>query len=195
MSQDHGPRYSSSGVSRRAALGGIGAAVAVGLTRADRAVAQNTGDLANHPLVGTWAVMTEGGIVPQTHGADGSFIAAYPPNYVDPATGLTFQGPGLGRWEPVSERGGRFSLLQALADAEGAYIGSAQLAAEIEASEDGQSWHDTGGGPHIVVRDAANTVVFDQVVSTPTLVSALRIGATIESLTIPAAPPAGTPEP
>jgi hypothetical protein len=37
--------------------------------------------------------MTMGAVVPQTHGAEGSFVAALPPNYVDPALGLTFRGP------------------------------------------------------------------------------------------------------
>ena len=37
------------------------------------------GDLANHPLVGTWAVQTPGGVVPQIHGPDGSVIVAFPP--------------------------------------------------------------------------------------------------------------------
>jgi hypothetical protein len=135
--------------------------------------------------VGTWVVMSTGGLVPQTHGADGSFIAAFPPNYVDPGLGLTFQGPGLGRWESTGERTGRFTFLQALTDDAGAYVGTFQLAADLEASEDGQSWTGTGPGAHIVMRDATNTVTLDQVVPIDPPVTATRMGATIESVVPP----------
>jgi hypothetical protein len=149
------------------------------------------GDLASHPMVGTWAAMTPGGVVPQIHGADGSFIAAFPSNYVDPQLGLTFQGPALGRWEPNGERSARFTFLTALSDASGAYIGTSQVAAGIEVSEDGQTW--TGGGNtplRIVVRDAANNITVDQVVSGGPPVTGVRIGATAESLVLPVATPA-----
>jgi hypothetical protein len=133
--------------------------------------------LANHPLAGTWAALTEGGVVPQTHGADGSIIAAFPPNYVDPVLGLTFQGPALGRWESTGARSGRFSFLQALADGAGVYAGTFQLAADITASEDGQTWSGTHEA-HVIMRDAGNAVLLDQVLSFDTPVTATRIGAT-----------------
>jgi hypothetical protein len=143
--------------------------------------------LAGHPLVGTWAVMTTGGLVPQTHGSDGSFIAAFPPSYVDPALGQTYQkgvhrGSGLGRWESTGERSGRFTFLQALADSRGDSAGTFQLAADVEVSEDGQTWTATGPGVHIVVRDATNTVTLDQVVPIDPPMTATRMGATIESV-------------
>jgi hypothetical protein len=104
-------------VSRRVALAGLGAG-GFGLALAHRggnAIAQEVGgDLAGHPLVGTWVVMTPGGVVPQTFGPDGSTVAAFPPNYVDPMLGLTLQGPALGRWEATSERQGHFTIIQAL---------------------------------------------------------------------------------
>lgn len=183
--------HSSSNLSRRAALGGVGAAaVAVGLGHAERTLAEDgAGALAEHPLVGAWAVATTGGVVPQTHGPDGSFIAAFPPNYVDPALGLIFQGPGLGRWESTGARSGRFTFLQALSDAAGAYAGTFQLAADLEASEDGQTWAGTGGGAHIVVRDAAYAVTLDQMFPIDPPVTATRMGATIESVVFPAATP------
>ncbi len=158
-------------------------------------MAQEGGDdLANHPLVGTWAVMTPGGVVPQTHGSDGSFIAAFPPNYVDPALGLTFQGPALGRWESTGARGGRFTFLQALSDDAGANVGTFQLAADLEASEDGQTWAATTTAARVIMRDAGNAVIFDQMVQVDPLVTATRIGATIESVVLPVATPmVGTP--
>ena len=173
--------------SRRTALaslgvGGLSLALA---TRGGTATAQEGGgDLAGHPLVGTWAVMTPGGVVPQIHGADGSVIAAFPPNYVDPALGLTFQGPGLGRWEPDGERTGHFTFFQALSDANGALIGSLQLLDALEASEDGQTWSGSNLA-RIIMRDAANTVISDQMVPSDTLVTAHRIGAIAESLVLP----------
>jgi hypothetical protein len=191
-------QQSSSRLSRRTALAGAGAAAAgVGLGQVDHALAQETTPdaLANHPLVGTWAVMTTGGVVPQTHGADGSFIAAFPPNYIDPVLGLTFQGPGLGRWESTGARSGRFTFLQALSDSSGAYVGTFQLAADIEASEDGQTWSGTNTA-HAIIRDPANNVTFDEVLQFDPPVMAARIGATIESVVLPVATPTGgTPTP
>jgi hypothetical protein len=163
----------------------------------DRALAQEaTPDaLTNHPLVGTWAAMTPGGIVPQTHGTDGSFIGAFPPNYIDPALGLTFQGPALGRWESTGPRRGRFTFLQALSDAAGAYAGTFQLAADIEASADGQTWSGTDTA-HAIMRDAANAVTFDEVLAFAVPVTGTRIGATIESVVLPVATSTGgTPTP
>ena len=184
-------------VSRRAALAGLGAGgLALALAAAHPAVAhEGAGDLAGHPLVGTWAVMAPDGVIPQFHGPDGSVVVAYPPNYVDPVLGLTFQGPGLGRWESTGARSGRFTFLQALSDAAGAYAGTFQLAADIEASTDGQTWSGTNTA-HAIVRDAGNAVIFDEVLSFDPPVTAARIGATIESVVLPVATPTGgTPTP
>ena len=195
----HDPRRSFPSLNRRAALTVAGAAAAaLGLGQRHPVAAQEStpAAMANHPLVGTWAVATTGGVVPQTHGPDGSFISAFPPSYVDPALGLTFQGPGLGRWESTGARSGRFTFLQALSDAAGAYAGTFQLAADLEASEDGQTWAGTGGGAHIVVRDATYTVTLDQMFPIDPPVTATRMGATIESVVFPPArPAAATPEP
>jgi hypothetical protein len=163
----------------------------------DRVLAQEATPetLTAHPLMGTWAALTPGGVVPQTHGADGSIIAAGPPNYVDPVLGLTFQGPSLGRWESTGARSGRFTFLQALSDADGAYIGTFQLAADIEASEDGQTWSGTNEA-RAIVRDAGNVVIFDEMLQFDTPVTATRIGATIESVVLPVATSTGgTPTP
>lgn len=181
-------------VSRRSALAGLGLG-ALGVAIARPATAQEAaGNLASHPLVGTWAVITPGGVVPQIHGADGSLIAAFPPNYVDPALGLTFQGPALGRWEADGERTGHFTFIQALSDATGTYVGTFQLADELEAGADGQTWSGATSA-HIIVRDAANNVLIDEELSFDSPVTATRIGATIESVVLPAATPApATPE-
>jgi len=187
------PRVSAT-VTRRAALAGIGAGglgLAVAAGGHPAAAQEGAGDLAGHPLVGTWAVMTPGGVVPQIHGPDGSVVVAYPPNYVDPMLGLTFQGPALGRWEVDGERGGRFAAIQALSDASGAYIGTLLFEAGIEVSADGQTWVGVESTPlRIIVRDAANNVIVDQVVSGGPPVTATRVGATAESVVLPVATPA-----
>jgi hypothetical protein len=185
---------SPSALTRRAALAGLGTAgvgVALATTARFAAAQEGAGDLASHPMVGTWAAMTPGGVVPQIHGADGSFIAAFPPNYVDPQSGLLFQGPGLGRWEPDGERRANFTFLQALSDASGAYVGTVQVAAAIEVSEDGQTWVGVGDGTRVIMRDAANNVTVDQLIPSGDLtVTGIRIGATAESLVLPVATPA-----
>ena len=182
--------------SRRTALAGLSAGgLGLAVTATTRAAgAQDAGtDVAAHPLAGTWAALTPGGMVPQIHGADGSVIAAFTPNYIDPALGLIFQGPGLGRWEADGERAGNFTFIQGLSDANGTYVGTFQLADRLEVSEDGQMW---SGSPtsHIVMRDAANNVLSDEVIPFDSPVTAIRIGATIESLVLPIVTPmTGTP--
>jgi hypothetical protein len=175
-----------------AVSGALSSALTVGRTTA--AQEATPGALAGHPLVGTWAAMTPGGVVPQTHGLDGSLIAAFPPNYVDPVLGLTFQGPALGRWESTGARSGRLTFLQALSDAAGAYVGSFLLAGDIEASEDGQTWVATAEA-HVIVRDAGNAIIFDQVTPVDPPVTATRMGATIESVVLPEVTPPATPAP
>ncbi len=173
--------------------GAFASAFAVGRTTMAQEATPDA--LANHSLVGTWAAQTPGGVVPQTHGADGSIIGAFPPNYVDPVLGLTFQGTALGRWESTGAHSGRFNLIQALTDGAGAYVGTFQLAADIEASEDGQTWSGTDTA-RAIMRDAANNVTFDEVLSFATPVTGTRIGATIESVVLPVATATGgTPTP
>jgi hypothetical protein len=180
-------------LSRRTALAGLGA-TGLGLALASSATAQEASlsDLAGHPLTGTWAALTPGGVVPQIHGADGSIITAFPPNYVDPALGLTFQGPALGRWEADGERTGHFTFIQALSDANGTYVGTFQLADELEVSADGQTWSGATSA-HIIVRDAANNVLVDEEFSLDSPVTGTRIGATIESVVLPVVTPVATP--
>ncbi len=162
----------------------------LGLDRLDRAAAQEATptDLAGHPLVGTWAVMTPGGVVPQIHGPDGSIISAFAPIYVDPTLGLTFQGPALGRSESTGARSGHFTVIQALSDANGTYLGTFQFEANPEVSADGRTFVNTAP-QRVIVRDAANNVTIDQVFSAPP-VTATRMGATMESVVLPVATPA-----
>jgi hypothetical protein len=128
--------------------------------------------------------------VPSIFAADGTLSIAYPPNYVDPVLGLTFQGAMLGTWEPVSERGIHFTAIQTLTDAEGIFVGTFTLEGHPLVSEDGQSFTDVTPDARIIVRDAANAVLVDEVITGG--VTAVRI--TPGSLIFPeGTPSAGTP--
>lgn len=180
-------------ISRRSTLAGLaggGLGLAFAAAARPAAAQEGAGDLDGHPMVGTWAVMTPGGVVPQIHGPDGSVVVAYPPNYVDPMLGLIFQGPSLGRWEADGERNGHFTVIQALSDASGAYIGTLLFEAHTEVSDDGQTFSGSGPNVRVIVRDAANNVTFDQVVPVDPPVTATRVGASPESVILPVASPA-----
>lgn len=191
--------FSACALSRRSALGrsaAIGAALGLGSHVGRVAAHQATpAALAGHPLVGTWLVNTPGGLSPAIFAADGSVVLGVTPNYVDPQLGLTFQGPLLGTWEPDGERSGHQTVVQALSDANGTYTGTYMFDGYPEVSADGQTF--TASKPQrVVVRDAANTIILDQVFPMEPPVTATRIGATIESVVFPAATPtAGTPAP
>jgi hypothetical protein len=191
-------RHSSSSLSRRAALGGVGAAaVTLGLAQVDRSLAQEAtpGAVGRHPLAGTWLVNTPGGLSPATFAADGSVTLGVPPSYVDPALGTVFQGPALGSWEPDGERRGHFTVVQTLSDANGTYLGTVLFEGYPEVSADGQRFG--GDTPQrVIVRDAANNVTFDQVIPMEPEVTGTRIGPAIESVVFPApTSTAGTPAP
>jgi hypothetical protein len=186
-------------VSRRTAFTGLGVTglgVALAATTHYASAQEATpAAMAGHPLVGTWAVMAPDGVIPQIHGPDGSVVVSSPLSYVDPMLGLTFRSPALGRWEADGERSGHFAVLEALSDPSGAFIGTLLFEGGIEVSADGQTWVGGGSTPlRVIVRDAANNVTFDQVLSGGPPVTATRIGATVESVVLPVATPAaGTP--
>ena len=185
-------------MSRRTTLAGLGAG-GLGLAlaaSARQASAQEATPypMAGHPLVGTWLGMSPGGAVPFILGPDGSVVSAFPPNYVDPKLGLTFQGAALGAWEATGERSGRFTAIQALTDAKGAYVGTWQYEGHPEVSKDGQTFSDRTP-QRLITRDAANRVIADQVLPVNPPVTATRVGATVESVVLPVATPAAaTPE-
>lgn len=134
-------------MSRRSALGNAGvAAAALGLSgRAGRAAAQETTPdaLASHPIAGAWLVIVPSPPAQASFAADGIVTVAYAPNYVDPMLGLTYQGPMLGMWEPVSERGIHFTAIQTLIDAEGTLVGTFTLEGHPLVDEDGQGFTET----------------------------------------------------
>jgi hypothetical protein len=139
-----------------------------------RSSQEEAGDLAGHPFVGTWVAMTPAGPVPTIVGPDGSFVAAFTANYFDPGLGLTFQGSALGRWEADGERGTHFTAIQVLTDAEGTYLGTFQFEGHPEVSADGQTFTDTTP-QRVVMRDANNTITFDQILPVEPPVTGVRL--------------------
>jgi hypothetical protein len=123
-----------------------------------RTSAQEVDELAGHPLVGTWLAMVPAGASPETFFADGTFVAS-PPIIEPRPEGVTFLSPLIGTWESTGERSGRFTAVQALSDATGAYTGTLTIDGHLEVSEDGQSFVDDSPETTLTVRDAANAVV------------------------------------
>ena len=111
------------------------------------------------------------------------------PNYLDPTLGLTFQGPLLGAWEPVSERGVHFTAMQVLTDADGTYVGTFTIDAHPVVSADGQRFTDTGQ-TRFIVRDATNAIVSDNTITDDQAGVRITPGAL---LLADATPAAGTP--
>lgn len=157
---------SSSELSRRSALGGVGAAVAaMGLGTVSRVAAQDaTSERAAHPIVGAWVTMNPGdppNASPGIFAADGTMTYAFVPNYIDPGLGLVFQGVGIGVWEPDGERGVHLTLVQALSSPDGTYLGTFTLDAYPVVSEDGERFLDDGKKVHFTIRDANNVITLD----------------------------------
>ena len=147
-------------VSRRSALAGL-AAGGLGLALAARPVAAQDATpepLAGHPLVGTWLAITAFGASPETFAADGSVVAG-PPSIEPGERGVTYFGPGIGVWESTGPRSGRFTFVQALADATGAYAGTLTIDGHLDVSADGQSFVDDSPETTLTFRDAANNVL------------------------------------
>ena len=144
--------------------------------------------MASHPMVGAWVALKPSP-GPVSFAADGTMIIGVSPNYLDPTLGLTFQGPLIGAWEPVSERGVHLTAIQALTDADGTFVGTFTLEAHPVVSEDGQRFTDTGQ-TRFIVRDASNAIVSDDTITDD------QAGVRITPGALPladATPAAGTP--
>jgi hypothetical protein len=155
-------------LTRRIALGHVGvAAAAIGLgSRVDPAAAQETPSdtRASHPIVGSWLARnpTEPPTAsPVSFTADGVMTVAWAPSYVDPGLGVVFQATAIGTWAPTGERSIRFTLVQALSDAEGTYLGTFTLEGYPVVSEDGLSFLDDGTQAKVTIRDADDRITFE----------------------------------
>ena len=128
----HDTRRSSSHLSRRTALSGVGAAAALGLGHLDRAAAQDAtpAPLATHPLAGTWLAM------PEPASALRSSPRTAPSSWGGPsATSIrhfrtstwSSTPPASAPGSPSSEQQGHFTVVAVLSDAKGTYLGTATV--------------------------------------------------------------------
>lgn len=162
------PERTHSAVSRRAALAsaGAGGALLALAGHAARASAQETSDLAAHPLTGTWLAMANPAArpddpqfpAPSLFAADGTMLLVFPATQIGPQ-GVMFNAPVMGVWEADDERRGHFTAVQLLSDAEGASLGSITIDGYPEVSEDGQTFVDDGSRVMVTMRDASGAVV------------------------------------
>jgi len=154
-------------VSRRAALVGLGAGgLAVTLAASARpAAAQDATSeaMAGHPIVGVWNVVTPRGPAPGTFFPNG--IALITPQVTQAGPrGVTFVTSNPGVWEPISERGVHFTVVQIHSDATGTFTGSVTIDGYPAVSEDGLSLFDDQAQGTITIRDAGGAIV-DQILT------------------------------
>jgi hypothetical protein len=192
MKQRHGP-FSSSGLSRRAAIGSAGAIAGVlGLgSRISHTSAQETTPdaMASHPIVGTWMVTTPAGLAMAVFFADGTNIQGLPATMPGPQ-GVTFVSTQVGRWEPIDERSIHFTGVQLHTDANGTLVGTVTIDGHPTVSEDGQTLLDDNPESGPTIRDAEGNVV--DVLRGGPLVTGVRMGVGTPGL--PGTPSmAGTP--
>jgi hypothetical protein len=198
---------SPAGLSRRTALGSVGALAAVlGLNgRFDRAAAQEAPpDLAGHPLTGTWLAMANPPLpedpqfaAPSLFAADGTVLLLFPATQRGP-NGPVFQSSYVGVWEADGERRGHFTATQSLSDAEGTFLGTVTVDGFPEVSEDGETFVDDGSRVTVTMRDAAGAIVNQMAppgepVGRP--VTAVRMGIGAPGFPEDGAAADGTPEP
>jgi hypothetical protein len=152
---------STSNLSRRAALGGVGAAAAaLSLGHLQRAAAQDaTPDaMANHPIVGAWMVTTPAGPSLAVFFADGINIQGLPATQASPL-GVTFVGPQVGTWEPTGPRSVHFTGVQWHSDATGTLVATVTIDGYPNVSADGQTLLDDNPESGPTIRDAAGTIL------------------------------------
>jgi hypothetical protein len=188
----HDTRRSSSHLSRRTALGGVGvAAAAVSLGHLDRAVAQETTPdaMANHPIVGAWMVATPAGPSMAVFFADGINIQGLPASQTGPF-GVSFVSPQVGTWEPIDERSVHFTGVQFHSDANGILVGTVTIDGHPTVSDDGQTLRDDNPESGPTIRDADGNVV--DILKGGPPVTAVRMGVGSPGLA-GSTPIAGTP--
>ena len=158
-------RKTDRSVSRRTALAGLGVgSLGAALALAGRPAAAQGTDLAGHPLPGAWLAMANPPLpglpfaVPSFFNADGTVVLLFPPVAAGPQ-GPQFQAAVGGTWEADGDRRGHFTAVQALAAADGAYLGTVTIDGHPEVSEDGQGFVDADPRSTVTIRDAAGAVV------------------------------------
>jgi hypothetical protein len=189
----HNHPSSFAALSRRAALGSVGALAAVlGLPGRDRLVAgqEATPDaMVPHPIVGAWNAMTPGGPSLAVFSADGTATFANPTTVTDPDRGVVYLTASVGVWEPTGPRSIHFTATLVVTDANGVLVGYQTNDAYPVVSEDEQSLVDDQSQGKVTIRDAAGTTVQEFATAGAPPVTGSRMGVGSPGFT------AGTPMP
>ncbi len=175
-------------LTRRATLrriGVTGAVLAAGSV-AGRASAQESADLATHPLVGVWRVFTEPpdllfGLAVYHPDGTMTFSTSTPYPSPDAPDTVNFQMPALGVWEATGERSAAMTGIHMESDEHGVYLGTLTFYATVEVNDSGDEYA-LEGAAEIADPAGAVTATF------PTATHATR-------LTVQAAPELASPAP
>ena len=157
----HDSFVSTSSLSRRTALSGVGAgAAALSLGHLHRATAQDaTPDaMASHPIVGAWMVSTPAGPAMAVFFADGINIQGLPATQAG-QQGVSFVSTQVGTWEPTGARSVHFTGVQLHSDANGTLTGTVTIDGYPEVSDDGRTLRDDNPESGPTIRDAAGAIV------------------------------------
>jgi hypothetical protein len=150
---------SSTAVSRRTALAGLGAgSLGLALAAPARHAQADQTSLVDHPLTGAWLLTLPGAVAPAVFTADGTVTLAWQACGAGSAGAVEFTTSGVGTWKSTGARGGYVNVLQVLADEMGAFMGTRSLHCYLVVSDDGRSFLDDGIQTRVYVRNAAHTV-------------------------------------
>jgi hypothetical protein len=183
------PNRSTTYVTRRTALAGLGAGGLGLVLAAHNATAQDATDaMAKHPMVGVWNVMTPGGPAPGVFLPNGTALVTPQVTQAGP-NGVTFCTSQLGVWEPVSERGAHFTGIQIHSDADGNFVQSVTIDGFPVVSEDGQSLLDDQSQGTITIRDATGSIVQEMPTAGAPPVTGIRMAVGAPGFAEPSATP------
>ena len=116
------------------------------------------GDLADHPIVGAWMASTPFGPGLSSFSGDGTVVIAFQATQGGPQ-GVAFVSPAVGTWQPTSERGVHFTVVQIQSDASGNLIGTVTIDGNPVVSQDGTTQTDDSPDTSVTIRDAAGNVL------------------------------------
>ena len=137
---------STSSVSRRFALGGVGAAAAVaGLNRVNPVRAQEGGSaMAAHPLVGVWQVTNDPAEPNSSEPAEPSYYVFHADGTALTSTAVA--GVGVGVWRPTGERTADRSVWYVDLDPDPNHLerGAATGSTSVTVAESGTTFTETG---------------------------------------------------
>lgn len=100
---------------------------------------------------------------------------------------MTYSSTWVGSWEPISDRGIRFTAVQVLSGGAGALLGTAIVNGHPMVSEDGETFVDDSPESMITIYDPVGSVVTVLSGGPPVTASRIRAGSVIV--------PTGTPQP